>query len=440
VFIYLDEYPELHGHQNILEYLQRRNNGSLTAADRNFEKLVKVADLDPQQLHSLLSQSHEERQQLTNRASAVVTRTIRSLWSDRALKVRFNVDAQHFDTLVSDPNATFEVEVNLDERSRGFRWFFSFYTTFAADTAGGSAANAILLLDEPGLFLHATSQRDLLDHFAKDFKNQIIYTTHSPFMVPVDDLPSIRTVNIDAEAGTVVTNDPTGDYRTLFPLQAALGYDLIQSMFVGQHNLVVEGVSDYWYLSSVSEYLRESGAQSLPPELVITPAGGAPKVGYMATLLAGQRLHVLVLFDTEKDARRSSEEMVHSKLIRNNNIVFVSDAFTGPNPPAEVDIEDLIDEEVFATLVQETYGEELAGHSLVLNDHIPRIVKRYQQAFRELGLEFHKTRPAKLFLRRMADDPESVMTAESQERFEQLFSVVSDRLQSQVQRIREPFT
>jgi len=50
---------------------------------------------------------------------------------------------------------------------------------------GGYAENAILLLDEPGLYLHAHSQSDLLVHFAKDFKNQILYTTHSPFMVPV---------------------------------------------------------------------------------------------------------------------------------------------------------------------------------------------------------------------------------------------------------------
>lgn len=439
VFIYLDEYPELNGHQNILQYIDRKNQGSLTASDRNFEKLVKVADLDPHQLHSLLSQSHEERQQLTNRASAVVTRTIRDLWRDRPLKVRFNLDADHFDTLVSDPNSIFDVEVNLDERSRGFRWFFSFYITFAADTAGGPAANAILLLDEPGLFLHATSQRDLLDHFAEDFKNQIVYTTHSPFMVPVDDLPSIRTVNIEDDTGTVVTNDPTGDYRTLFPLQAALGYDLVQSMFIGQHNLVVEGVSDFWYLSSVSEHFRDSGVQSLPAELAITPAGSAQKVSYMVTLLAAQRLTVLTLFDAEKAAKASADEMVRSKLIRNENVIYVSEAFPGSNSPTEADIEDLVDEDAFAALVEESYRKELSGQSLTLNEHIPRIVKRYESAFRDLGLEFHKTRPAKLFLRRIADDPQSVMTAGSQQLFVQLFSIISERHNTQAQRGRQPF-
>ena len=68
----------------------------------------------------------EERNQIANRASAVVTAEIGRLWKDRPLKVRFNLDSAHFDTLISDPTTTFDVEVNLDERSRGFRWLFSF--------------------------------------------------------------------------------------------------------------------------------------------------------------------------------------------------------------------------------------------------------------------------------------------------------------------------
>jgi len=248
IFIYLDEYPALNGHQNIAEYLNRKSQpNQLTLADHNFEKLCKVAGLKPEELNRLLTQREQEtRNQLANRASAVVTTEIRRLWKDRPLKVRFNLDAEHLDTFISDPNSIYDVEVNLDERSRGFKWFFSFYITFSADTNGGEAEDAILLLDEPGLYLHAKSQSDLLAHLEKDFKNQITYTTHSPFMVPTHSLDSVRTVNIAEDTGTTVTNDPTGDAKTLFPLQAALGYNLAQSLFIGPNNLVVEGVTDYW--------------------------------------------------------------------------------------------------------------------------------------------------------------------------------------------------
>ncbi|MBF4280343.1 hypothetical protein EAY27_25000, partial [Vibrio anguillarum] len=154
-----------------------------------------------------LASDPETRNQLVNRAGAVVTSEIRRLWTDRELKVRFNLDGNFFDTYVSDPTSTYDVEVNLNERSRGFRWFFSFYITFFADTHGGDAENAIILLDEPGLYLHAKSQSDLLKHLDDDFSNQIIYTTHSPFLVPTKQLSTVKTVNICQEKGTTVTND-----------------------------------------------------------------------------------------------------------------------------------------------------------------------------------------------------------------------------------------
>lgn len=196
-FFYLDDYPELDGHQDVAAYLQRKGQNQLNDADRNFEKLCKVAGLNPTKLQELQQKGDaEQRNQLANRASAVVTGEVKRLWKDRELKIRFNLDGNHFDTLISDPTATYDVEVNLNDRSRGFQWFFAFYVTFAADTDGGKVANAILLLDEPGLYLHAKSQGDLLKHFEDDFDNQILYSTHSPFMVPTHRLDSVRTVNI----------------------------------------------------------------------------------------------------------------------------------------------------------------------------------------------------------------------------------------------------
>ncbi|MBF0250376.1 MAG: AAA family ATPase [Alphaproteobacteria bacterium] len=428
VFMYLEEYPELNGHQNIAEFLQRKAESKLTPADKNFEKMCKVAGLRPDELQTLLNQKeHETRNQLANRASAVITSEIRRLWKDRSLTVRFDTDAEHINTFVSDPNSTFNVEVNLNERSRGFQWFFSFYMTFAADTKGGAAEDAILLLDEPGLYLHAKSQRDLLNHFEADFKNQILYTTHSPFMVPTHRLDTVRTVSITEEVGTTVSNDPSGDARTLFPLQAALGYDLAQSLFIGPNNLVVEGVTDYWALSSISEYLNSNGGGGLRGDITITPAGGAQKIPYMVALLSSEQLNVLALLDHEKDAKTTRDELVKSKLISDKNVIFIADAF-GSSPPKEADIEDLIDAKVYETLVHESYANELKGVSLKVNDKIPRIAKRYEDAFKAAGLEFHKTRPMRLLLTKMGATPKQVATKDVVQRFEALCRIVNERL------------
>lgn len=439
-FFYLDDYPELDGHQDIAAYLQRKNQGKQhqTDADRNFEKLCKVAGLSPAALEDLRNKGDaEQRNQLANRASAVVTNEVKRLWKDRALKIRFNLDGQHFDTLISDPTATYDVEVNLNDRSRGFQWFFSFYVSFSADTDGGKIENAILLLDEPGLYLHAKSQGDLLKHFEDDFSNQILYSTHSPFMVPTHRLDSVRTVNIADKVGTTVTNNPTGDERTLFPLQAALGYDLAQSLFVGPNNLVVEGVTDFWILSTISAYLADAGKTALDKNLTLTPAGGAQKVSYMVALLASEALNVLVLFDAERESEATKKELLKAKLIHDKNVIFVSEVIDPT--PNEADIEDLLDPAVYTSLVKEAYKSELKGKTLKLNEHIPRIAKRFEKAFEELGLTFQKTRPTRLFLAKMANEPDKVLTDESAARFEALFKLVNERLQKHVAKDSAPF-
>ncbi|MBR0792692.1 AAA family ATPase [Bradyrhizobium manausense] len=437
-FVYVSDFPELHGYQDLESFTQRRGQDpSSKERENNFEKLAKVAGFDPANLNANRN-NHELRGQILNRASSLVTGEIRRLWKDRRLMVRFDIDGQHVTILVSDPNAQYPVEVNLDERSRGFRWFFAFYITFSADTQGGNSDGAILLLDEPGLYLHAKSQEHLLLHLRKDYDNQIIYTTHSPFMIPADSIDVVRTVNIDENnaSGTTVTKTPTGDSRTLFPLQAALGYQLSQTLFVGHSNLIVEGVTDFWILSAVNAHLQTIDEPALPDELTITPAGGAGKVSYLAALLASEELNVLVLLDDDRAGRETQKDLVANKLLRNTAVLFVTDAFTPK--PSEADIEDLIEPSVYEKLVKDTYKAELKGKTLALNSNIPRIVKRYEEAFVAAGLEFHKTRPAREFLARMGVDPNTVLSAASKGRFVAMFDAVRKRYDKI--KDRAPFT
>jgi predicted ATP-dependent endonuclease of OLD family len=133
-------------------------------------------------------------------------------------------------------------------------------------------SDIILLLDEPGLSLHARAQKDLLDAIDSNFTGprQVIYTTHSPFMVRTESLDRVRIVEDKGPAeGAVVSNEAgkTSDPDTLFPLQAALGYDIAQNLFIGNRNILMEGTSDFAYLTAFSSYLRSKGRLShkLPP-------------------------------------------------------------------------------------------------------------------------------------------------------------------------------
>ena len=424
-FVYVSDFPELSGYQDLDQFVSHRGqNPSLKEREDNFEKLAEVAGFDPNELHQHRDDA-ERRGQLLNRTSSLITGEIRRLWKDRSLMVRIDIDGRHVTVLVSDPNQQYPVDINLDERSRGFRWFFAFFVTFSADTQGGDADRAVLLLDEPGLYLHAKSQEHLLKHLREDYKNQIVYTTHSPFMIPPDAIDIVRTVNIDESQGTTVSQTPSGDSRTLFPLQAALGYQLSQTLFVGHSNLIVEGVTDFWILSAVNTHFLGNGTPGLPEELIITPAGGAGKVSYMAALLASEELNVLVLLDDDRAGRDTQKDLVTNKLLRDTAILFVTETMSPK--PAEADIEDLIESSVYDKLVADTNKNELKGKKLNLNASIPRIVKRCEEAFEAAGLKFQKTRPAREFMARMGTDPVPVLPPSSAARFAAIFKELTAR-------------
>lgn len=169
----------------------------------------------------------------------------------------------------------------------------------------------------------------------------------------------------------------------------------------------------------------------------MTPAGGAQKVSYMVALLTSEALNVLVLLDAEKDSRATKDDLLRAKLIREQNVVFVSEAFE--IAPSEADIEDLIDPDVYGALVREAYKTELKGKTLTLNQNVPRIARRFESAFDALGIPFHKTRVTRLFLAKMASEPDKILPNGSAERFEALFKLINERLSKHIERNAKTF-
>jgi len=158
----------------------------------------------------------------------------------------------------------------------------------------------------------------------------------------------------------------------------------------------------------------------------------------MVSLLTSQKLNALVLLDDEKQALATRDEMLKSKLLRDHQVILVSEAF-GTNKPAESDIEDLLDPTIYENLARDAYEKELQGKTLALNKDIPRIVKRLEKSFQDAGLVFHKTRADGLFYRKMSIDPKAVMTDDTSKRFEALFAIIAERLKKVIERAADPF-
>jgi predicted ATP-dependent endonuclease of OLD family len=284
-------------------------------------------------------------------------------------------------------NTRTNVSLPLKNRSKGFNWFFSFLVWFKKIQEDKNN-NYILLLDEPGLNLHASAQNNLL-HFLADLSEnyQIIYTTHSPFMVESKKLHKVRTV-LETDKGTKISESvQEKDPNTLFPLQAALGYNIAQNLFIAQHNLLVEGVSDLVYLQIMSNVLDNKKREGLNSKITIMPTGGLDKVATFISLLRGSELDIVCLLDTFTDAQGKAklDAMIEHKIIAKSKVKFF-DEFLDNHTYA--DIEDLFSKEDYLKIYNAAFEKDIKVGDL--NAKINQILLQIKKYLDITGFNHYK--------------------------------------------------
>lgn len=339
-------------------------------------------------------------------------------------------------------NSLHRVDTPFSERSAGFVWFFSFLVKFAQ--VKNDASPVVLLLDEPGLTLHGKAQADLLRFFKEKLapNHQIIYSTHSPFMVPADDLLSVRIVEDQIEQkgqrrvplGTKVRDDVlTRDPDTLFPLQGALGYEISQTLFVGVNTLLVEGPSEILYIQALSSALRGRGRVGLDVRWTICPAGGIDKISPFVALFAGNALHVAALSDQAAGDRKKIESLKRSAVLQAGHFYTMADFLER----AEADIEDMFDPELFVDILNGCYELDAASKLTVeklkaADASTERLVKQAEAAFRVMPASVpmfdHFSPSAWLIRNPMILDGESQALARTLDRAERIFATFNQLL------------
>lgn len=438
-FFYFSSYDRMSGQVALEQMLSKKTNKTLDRNDQVFIAFLGLVGTTLEEMAKLdkFEPMIAKLESVSNR----ISREIFTYWSqNKNLKVLFRLDAGR----PGDPapynsgnilrtrveNTIHEASVSFDERSTGFVWFFSFLVLFSQfkKTHG---ENVILLLDEPGTSLHAKAQDDLLRYFEEKLipHHQVIYTTHSPFMVPADNIMAARTVedvvkrdsqgNVVEVLGTKVSDDVLSvDRETLFPLQGALGYEITQTLFIGKNSLLVEGPSDLLYLKAYSAELAREGRISLNKAWTITPVGGVDKVGAFMSLLYGNKLNVAVLADLAKGQKKKIDDLRKSRLLSEAQIL-TANTYAGT---AEADIEDMIGREGYIALVTQAYKLQTLA---VANPGTERVVKDVEDAFRILPAptpEFDHFLPSSFLIENPAVLKSLPGYAEALDRFEKLFT------------------
>jgi predicted ATP-dependent endonuclease of OLD family len=403
-FFYFDEYRILPGKTNLTALKQRQAQKQLLDGDHCVLGLLTLAKVSVDDL--LSPTGYEKSTARLEGISNKITDKLFAFWKQNAdLEVLFDVSDDPKDVgefangknlYIRIKNRRHRVTVPFDQRSKGFIWFFSFLVWF--DTAQqqiGSDKDLILLLDEPGLNLHALAQADFLRYIdTLSEKHQLIYSTHSPFMIHSDRLHQVRVVEDKKDEGTVISDKLTSSSaNTVFPLQAALGYTIAQNLFISKRNLLVEGPADLIYLQFFSSALEELGRTHLPENVTIVPAGGLDKLATFVTLLGANDLKIAVLHDYSAKPDQRLSSLVREKIIKDKQVMnYAQFRAVEGGDLIDTDVEDLISPTLYLTLFNAVFATSLKGNELKVED-LPdgsRIVVRLTKLLESSGIELKK--------------------------------------------------
>jgi predicted ATP-dependent endonuclease of OLD family len=329
-FVYYSNYGNLDSEiylPYVIENLSRKDLGSTTEAKtRTLRVLFDFVKLDPKEILKLGSEAEpttyqgkitdvqiqevadkkKERDILLQSASTLLTQKFRAWWKQGDYTFRFAADGSYFRIWVSDNLRADEIE--LENRSTGLQWFLSFYLVFLVESQEAHSG-AIILLDEAGLSLHPLAQKDLskfFEHLA--VTNQIINTTHSPFLIDTDHIDRAKVVYVDDDGFTITSGDlkaPQAEQvrlgRSVYAVHAALNLSISEVFLQGCLSVIVEGPSDQFYLSAIKLYLIGQKLIAPQQEIVFVPSGGVKGIQSLASILSTKENKLpYVLLDSDK--------------------------------------------------------------------------------------------------------------------------------------------
>jgi predicted ATP-dependent endonuclease of OLD family len=399
-FFHFTSYSTLPGRIDFREIASSKSKeeGPGRSSLQTARALLQLAGTD---LSQLGNENYELRKSELEAVQIDLTNQVFEFWKQNpALEVLIDVDK----ATVQQPNGQTAVSRYLDirlrdkrtgysnnfaQRSSGFQWFFSFLAAFSAFK---DQQSPIVLLDEPGLTLHGRAQADFLNFINKRLAplSPVLYTTHSPFMVEPGRLDAVRVVEDQGPPiGATATDQVLAhDADSLFPLQAALGYDIAQSLFIGPNNLVVEGTSDFIYLTVMSLLCGAAGLSTLDPRWRIIPAGSAANIPTFVSLI-GPHLDITVLADSDTRGLQRVANMAAQNLLDGRRLILAHQVLKVPH----ADIEDFFTEEDYLKLYNRAHNATLKVADLPPGD---RIIKRIQA---HIGAAFDHGQVAETLLR-----------------------------------------
>ncbi len=415
-FVYYSNYGNLDSEiylPQVVENLERKDLGAKEAAKaRTLRVLFRFVRLQPKEILELgrdfkdpsnqnrepnqdeiakIAEAKRTRSIFLQSAGSKLTQDFKDWWKQGDYRFRFEADGNHFRIWVADDRRTEEVE--LESRSTGLQWFLSFYLVFLVESLG-EHNNAVLLLDEPGMSLHPLAQRNLSAFFeGLSSTNQIIYTSHSPFLIDADRLDRARKVFIATDGTTKATpdlrhSDDPKQAGAAYAVYSALNLSVVESLLVGCQPVIVEGPSDQHYLTAIKALLIAGKKIAPERELVFPPSGGTKTARVVASILSGRDEELpIILLDDDGPGRKMAAELKSSLYTAEKNKVLSVAEYAGFEG---AEVEDLFPVDFLAEVLDrvERRPETLFASYVKAGEPFVRQVENWAMA-QQIDLEKH---------------------------------------------------
>lgn len=287
------------------------------------EKLSKFSAGDL----SKLAQTQEKYAQILKDAGEKLSIDFNNWWRQGKYIFEFTLENNNLRIWVTDEKGN---RAPLEERSVGMQWFLSFFLVFTLESQL-FYTNTILLLDESGMTLHGLAQKDLVRLFENlSHTNQLVYTTHSSFMLPTEQLNRIKVVFKDVDGHSQVSNDLNLNNEhtnelSLYPVKSAVGIDLSTNILSSALSVMVIGQADQTYLNIIKNYVYTSGKVKGYPETIFVVAKANGVDGLAQILAKGRGLPKVLLPNTEGGLHMQDYLNKHSYKNSTDKLVLMSE-------------------------------------------------------------------------------------------------------------------
>lgn len=435
-FRYIGEYTTISGTIDIDELAERQEDGKLAPGDRAFLSLLTLADLDIEEFVEV--ENWREQTTALETVSAEISEEAMRYWSqsgDISIRIQHATSESGTDLLdLRVENNKHGVTVEFDQRSQGFRRFFSTFCQLSAIRE--SDRDLVVMVDEPGQSLHARAKEEFLQFLKTEIASRytLLYTTHSPFMIDPETVHETKMVMADPIGEKNVFSDVTlADAATKFPLRNVFESDLMDTLLVTPYPLVVEEKADHIHLSVLSKLLEDRGTDGLDSRWTVVPIRNHRNITTFVGLFGEDRLDIAALLSEDPRAERSPTSNGTERELADIPIAVVSEYVETEGST----IEDLFSESFYLELVNRAYADAVktqASDRIYPNDIAGDgpIVDRLERYFEQHEIadgSFDRNEPA-LYLQNNTGELDDELDKESVRAFTRLFRGLNSILTS----------